>query len=184
MVYTHTSVGNKGKITDTDTTKGNYPHKLLTNREISAIIKGVIPLVNPTTTDEVATSGRYLHAVRVVLYRKTVMGATHSTVGVLKDPPVVNWKDTSGTTPVDRNTVGIPPITTTQVLTGTGPSATPISIGSQKIEVPRRSIILQEVRNAKPLKASINGIPAAVYRVALKKPRGSSLIVTHRTADV
>ena len=32
LVDTHTSDGKKGKITDTDTTKGNYPHKLLTNK--------------------------------------------------------------------------------------------------------------------------------------------------------
>ena len=46
--------------------------------------------------------------------------------------------------------------TTTQVWTGTGPSAPPISIGRQKIEGPRWSIIPQEVSNAKPRDASIN----------------------------
>ena len=32
LVATHTSDGNKIKIIDPDTTKGNYPHKLLTSR--------------------------------------------------------------------------------------------------------------------------------------------------------
>ena len=61
--------------------------------------------------------------VRGVLHKEIVMGAKRSAVGVLKDPPVINWKYTSGTTPVDRNTVGIPPRTTNQVRNGTGPSA-------------------------------------------------------------
>ena len=34
LVDTHSSDRKKRKITDTDTTKGNSPHKLLTNREI------------------------------------------------------------------------------------------------------------------------------------------------------
>ena len=32
FLATHTSDGNERKITETDTTKGNYPQKLLTNR--------------------------------------------------------------------------------------------------------------------------------------------------------
>ena len=95
----------------------------------------------------------------MVLHKQIVMGATRSAAGVLKNPPVVNWKYTSGTIPRDRNTVGLPPITTNPVLTGTGPSITPISIGNNKIEVPRRPIIPQEVRNDETLEASINRNP-------------------------
>ena len=51
LVATHTSDRKKGKTTDTDTTKGKYPHKLLTNREILAIILVVIPPVNQKTAD-------------------------------------------------------------------------------------------------------------------------------------
>ena len=76
LVDTHTSDGKKRKITDTDTTKGNSPHKLLTNREIPAIIQGVIPPVKQTTADGVATSGRVLHAVRAVLHKEIVTVAT------------------------------------------------------------------------------------------------------------
>ena len=131
----------------------------MTNRDIQAIVQAVISPFNQTTSDGVATSIRNLHAVRAVLHKDIVMGATRSTAGVLKDPPVINWKDASGSILVDKNTVVIPPRTTTQVLTVTGPSVTPISIGSQKIQGPRRSIILQEARNAESLDAFNNRFP-------------------------
>ena len=73
---------------------------------------------------------------------------------------MVNWKETGGTITVDRNTVVIPPRTTNQVWAGTGPSIPQISICSHKIRGTRRSIITQEVINAKTLDASINKIPA------------------------
>ena len=88
------------------------------------------------------------------------MGAIYSTAGVLKNPLVINWKDASGPIKVDRKTVRITLRTTTQVLTGTGPSTYQISIGRQNIEGPRRSIIPQEARNANTLDASINQFPA------------------------
>ena len=101
-----------------------------------------------------------MHAVRAVLYKEIVTGTTRSAAGVLKDPPVVNWKDVSGLIPQDRNTNVMPPRATTPVRTGTGPSIPPISIGSQKIEGPRRPIISQEVRNGDPLDAYINRTPS------------------------
>ena len=79
-----------------------------------------------------------------------------SDVGVLKYPPVVNWRDASGPIPQDRNNFRIPPRTTTPVQTGNGPSVPLIIIWSQKIEGPRRTIIPQEVRNTEPLNAPIN----------------------------
>ena len=141
LVSTHTSGRNERRITDTDNNKGNSPHKLLTNREIPAIIQGVIPPFNQTTADGVATSGNVLHVVRLVLFKDIVTGATHSSAVVLKDRLVLNWKDTGRTIPVERNTSGIPPRTTTQVCNGTGHSVPPIRIGSQKIEGPRWYII-------------------------------------------
>ena len=110
-------------LVSTYTTNRNYLHKLLTNREIQAIIQGVIPQVNQTTAYGVATSRGALHTVLMVLHKEIITSATRSTVGDLKDPPVINWKDTSGPVPVDINTSGIPPRTTTQVMNGTGPSA-------------------------------------------------------------
>ena len=160
LVYTHTSDRKKQKSTDTDTTKQNSPHKLLKNREIPVIIQDVILPVNQTSAGGVTTSVRALHAVRAVFYKDIVTVATCSAAGVLKDTPVINWKDMGETIPVDRNTVGITPRTTTQVQTGIGPSVPPSIIGSQKVEDPRQSIIPQEVRNANPLNASINRILA------------------------
>ena len=119
----------KGKSTDTDTNKRNYPHKLFTNREIPAIIQGVILPVKQTTIDGVATSGRALHAVHAVLPKDIFTGTMRSAAGVLKDPSVVNWRDTVGTITFDRNKVGIFPRTITQVWTGTGTYVPPISIG-------------------------------------------------------
>ena len=95
LVATHTSDRNERKITDTDTTKENFLHKLLTNREIPAIIQGVMPPVNKTTTYGVETSGRYLHVVRVVLHKEIFTGAMRSTAGVIKYPTVINWRDMS-----------------------------------------------------------------------------------------
>ena len=105
LVGTHTSNGKKRKFTDTDTTKDNSPHKLLMNQEIKAIIPVVIPIVNQATTDEVAKNGRALHAVHAVIHKTIITGAMRSAAGVLKDPPVVNWKDARGPVPQDRNTI-------------------------------------------------------------------------------
>ena len=77
---------------------------------------------------------------------------------VFKYPPVVNWKDTDGMITCERKTVGIPPRETTPVRIGTGILFSPTRMGSQDIDSPRRSIVPQEVRNAKPLETSIDGI--------------------------
>ena len=105
MVDTHTSDRKKEKITDPDTTKGNYLHKLLTNIEIPEIIQRVIMPVNQITADGVATSGRGFYEVGAVLHNEIVTGAMRSSAGVLKDPLVENWRDKGKTIPVDRNNV-------------------------------------------------------------------------------
>ena len=78
LLVTHTSDGNERKIADTDTTNGNSPHKILTNREIPGIIQGFIPPFNQTTLDGVATSRGDFHAIRAVLHKKIVIDATCS----------------------------------------------------------------------------------------------------------
>ena len=113
LVATHTSDRNKRKITDTDTTNINSPHKPLPNREIPEIVLGVIPPVNQTTAGGVATSIRALYEVRAVLCNEIVTVVTRSTAGVLKYPPVINWKDASGPITIDKKTVGITPRTNT-----------------------------------------------------------------------
>ena len=80
---------------------------------------------------------------------------------------------------------GITSRTTTQVLTGTGPSASPISMGSQKIEDPRRSIVPHKARSAEPLDASINQFPDEnrVPTPGWSKIIGSKL-VTNKSAEL
>ena len=90
MIATHTSDKNKRKIADIDTTNGSYSHKILTNREIPAIIQGFIPLVNQKPADGVTASRRALHVARAVLRKEIVMGAMRSIAGVHKDPLVIN----------------------------------------------------------------------------------------------
>ena len=94
---------NSDKKLATYTTNGNFPHKLLTNREIPAIVQGVIPPFNQMNADGVMTSRGDLHTVSTVHRKEIIMGATHSTAVVIKDPLVINWKDTSGPIPVDKD---------------------------------------------------------------------------------
>ena len=79
------------------------------NGEMPAIVQGVITPVNQTTMNGVATSRSDLHAVHAFLHKEIVTGATRSTAGALKDPPVINWKGASVTIPADKNTVEITP---------------------------------------------------------------------------
>ena len=109
LVATHTCDRNEIKITETNNNKENSPHKLLTNRKIPTIIQGVILPVNQTTTDLVATNGRALHEACAVLHKEMVPSLTRSTAGFLKDPRVINRKNTVGTITFYRNTVAIPP---------------------------------------------------------------------------
>ena len=108
-VATHTSDGKKRKVTDTGTTNGNYPHKLLINRLIPEIIPVVIPPIDQTTVDGVAVSGGNLHARRTIVLEDIVTDAVRSAACVFKYPTVVDWKDTDGMIPWDRITVGTPP---------------------------------------------------------------------------
>ena len=140
---------------------------------------------NQTTVDGVEISGRDLHAVYAILHKEIFTGVTCSAAGVLKSLPMVNWKDMGETIPVDRNTFGIPPRTTTHVWTGTGTSVPPISTGRQNIDGPRQSIITEEVRNNNPLNNSINIIPA---KHRDPKPSWSKVIgskkITNEGADI
>ena len=120
VVATHISDGKEIKVTDTDTTKGNSPHKLLINRIIPEINPVVILTVNQTTVDRVAASGGTLHEVRTVLSNCIVTSAVYSAAHVFKEPLVVNWKYVGGTIPQDRNTVVMPPRSTTPVYICTG----------------------------------------------------------------
>ena len=94
--------------------------------------------------------------VRTVLLEETVTGVVPSAARVFKDPLVVNWKFASRPIPIDMKTVGVSSRATTQVLNGTGNSASPIHIKSQDIGSLRGSIGPQKFRKAHPFKTSIN----------------------------
>ena len=101
-----------------------------------------------------------MHALGAVFYKDIVTGATRSSAGVLKYPPVVNWKVMSGPITWDRNTFGMPPTITTAVRTVTGTSSPSFIIGRQKTKGPIWTIIPQEFRNTELLYTSINRIPS------------------------
>ena len=102
--------------------------------------------------------GLHLHGICTVLSKEIVTGVARISVRVFKDPPVVNWTETGGTNPRNKNTVRMPHRATAPVWISTGPLVFPNRMGSQDIGGPRRSITPQEVRNDEPLDASINGI--------------------------
>ena len=57
MLATHTSDGKKINVTDTDTTNGNSPRKLLINCLIQDIIPVAIPPIDQTIVEYAAGSG-------------------------------------------------------------------------------------------------------------------------------
>ena len=67
LVDTHTSYGNEIKITDTDTTNVNSPHKLILNRISPKIIPGTIRLIDQTITEDVVGTRETLDARQTVL---------------------------------------------------------------------------------------------------------------------
>ena len=95
----------KIKVTDTVTTNGNSPQKLLIDRLIPEIIPVVIPPINQTTVNGVVARGDILHVVRMIISKEIVTEAVRSAARYFKDPPVVNWKDTNRTITQYGNTV-------------------------------------------------------------------------------
>ena len=86
LVATHTSDGKKRKVTDTDTTNRNSPHKLLINRLIPDIIPDAIPPVDQTVAEDATGSGETLHAHCMILSKEIVTDAAHSAVHVFRTP--------------------------------------------------------------------------------------------------
>ena len=158
LVATHTSDVKKRKVTDNDTTNGNSQHLLSINRLIPKIIPVIIPKIDLLITDGVATSRETLHARQTITSKEIVTDVARSGAHVFQDPTVVNWNNTDGTIPRERNTSGSPPIFTTPVRIGGGPSVSPTRTGRQDIGSPSGTIGPVEVRNAQPLHTSINGI--------------------------
>ena len=90
LVATHTSDGNERKITDTDTTKINPPHKLILNRLIPNIIPGAIHLIDHTITEDVAGIRETLDTRQTVLLKEIVRDAERSGARILWNPMEVS----------------------------------------------------------------------------------------------
>ena len=83
-VSTHTSNRKKRKVTDTDTTNRNYPHKLLINRINPEITSVVIPPIYPLTVDGVAASGGNLHVRRTIISMEIVTNMARSAAQIFQ----------------------------------------------------------------------------------------------------
>ena len=90
LVATYTSDRNERKITDTDTTNGNCPHKLILNRFIPKITPGAFRPINQTITDDVVGTGETLKVRQTVLSKEIVTDAARSGVRILPTPREVS----------------------------------------------------------------------------------------------
>ena len=90
MVASRTSDVNERKITDTDTTNRNSPHKLILNRLIPKIISGAIRQIYQTVTEDVAVIGETLEAHQTVLSKEIVTDAARSGVRIFRTPREVS----------------------------------------------------------------------------------------------
>ena len=86
---------------DTHTTNGYYPHKLLINRLIPDITPSTIPPIEQTIPDDSAVSGEILHARRSTLLKEIVLDAAFSAARIFRTPADVIRHGTDGTTPQD-----------------------------------------------------------------------------------
>ena len=82
LVATHTSDRNKIKFTDTDTTNGNSPRKLLINRLVPEIIPVAILPIDQKIAEDAARSGETLHVRRTILKKDIVIDVLHSAAHV------------------------------------------------------------------------------------------------------
>ena len=100
LVATHTSDENKRKITDTDTTNVNSPHKLF----LCQIIPGAIRQIYQTIMEDVAVIGETLYTRMMVLSKEIVTDAAHIGARIFQTPREVIRTVRDSTTPGDRNT--------------------------------------------------------------------------------
>ena len=148
LVATHTSDGKKGKVADTNTTNRNSSQTILIDWFIPELVPVIIPPIDPRIANGVVGSGGTLHARQTITSKEIIMDATRSSVCVLQDPMVLKWKDRDRKIPRYGNTSGSPPILTTPVRIGGGPSASPTIMGSQEIGSSSGSIGPEEFSNA------------------------------------
>ena len=144
LVATHTSDGNKIKVTDTDTTNGISPQKLLINRTLPVIIL----LIDRRILDGIAAGRGTMHESHMIASNLIVTDAMHSGTCVFRKPADVNRKHTDGTIPWDSNTSRSSPRLTYPVLIGDGTTVYPTRMGRQEISSPKGPTVPVEFRNA------------------------------------
>ena len=94
-VATHTSDGNKIKVTDTS--NGYLQPKLLSNRTLPIITTTIDPCID----GRVVTCGAYPHKLTVPPKTEAITDAAYSSARVLRTPRHVNQTHRDGTTPGD-----------------------------------------------------------------------------------
>ena len=92
---THTSDGNKRKVTDTR--KGYLQQKLLSIQNLPIITTTMYPRIDDSITDCSGTP----HTLVTPTTKEVIMDAAHSSARVLRNPRHVILMDRDGTTPGD-----------------------------------------------------------------------------------
>ena len=103
LLATHISDGKKRKVTDTDTTNGNPPQKLLINQTLLMII---LP-IDPRVEDGVPAGRGNTYARQTPASKVIVTDTARRGAHVFWTPGDVSWTDRDGTTPWYRNTTMI-----------------------------------------------------------------------------
>ena len=145
------------KITDTDTTNGNSPNKLILHRLVPKIIPCAIRTIYQTITEDVVRIGETSDARQTVLSKEIVTDAACSGAHIFRTPRKKSRTGRDGITPQDRN-----------IVVATARLTPPIQICHSTTYSPRRNrnqdiinlighVSPQWIRNAKKLKTSIDG---------------------------
>ena len=142
LVATRTSDGNKRKITDTDTTKINPPHKLILNRLIPNIIPGAIHLIDHTITEDVAGIRETLDARQTVLSKEIITDTARSGAHIFRTPREVSRTGRDGTTSWDGNTVIAAARSTSPIQICHSTTGSPIQNRNQEIINPIWPLVL------------------------------------------
>ena len=126
------------------------------NRFVPKIIQDAIRPIDQLVTEDVTRIRETLGTRQPVLPKEIVTDAAHSGARIFQTPREVNRTGRDGSTPQEVNTAVATARLTLQSPNFIGTSNSPTQTGTQDIFRPRRSIISQKSRNAKPLDAPIN----------------------------
>ena len=157
LIATQTSDGNERKITDTDTTNGNPPHKLILNWIIPKIIPGAIRLIYQTIMEYMAGIRETLDARQIVILNKIVTDTARSGERILQTSREIIRTGRYSTMPRDGNTVVAAARSTSPVQIWHSITDSPIRNRNQEIINPIGPVSPQWISNSKKLKTSING---------------------------